>query len=134
MSPTSAILPVGKIINVADDVLFMPGSTKPTILNMWEIVRVSPRSDGKYPLGKLCVAALVRGGSGTVRFRVDVVDALNNTVVRQSQNYPYQFRNRLRSHLVVIRMLDVLFPSAGDYLVELFCENTFVDDQPIQVL
>lgn len=29
---------------------------------------------------------------------------------------------------------DVIFPALGDYTVELFCNDVFLDDQPIQLL
>jgi hypothetical protein len=56
------------------------------------------------------------------------------TVVRRSKDYPVRFTDRRRSTLVVIRLKDVTFPEPGAYLVELYCENQFVDDRLITVL
>jgi hypothetical protein len=129
-----ALLPVGKIVHICDDVVTDPVSHKPSLLNLWEVVRV-PRGDSfPYTLGKVCVAALMRDGEGEVRFRVDLVRADTSGVVRRSRDYLVRFADRRRSTLVAIRLKDVAFPEPGSYLVELFCEGVFVDDRPITVL
>jgi hypothetical protein len=128
------VYPLGKILHVADDVVLLPGSTKPSVVNLWEIVRVPAGATFPYALGKLCAVAWMRDGFGTARFRVDVVDPMSNTVIRRSQTYTYSFPDRRRSALIVIRLRDVVFPQPGLYLVEFFCEDQFIDDQPIQIL
>src|SRR5260221_381072 len=128
------LLPVGKIVHVCDAVVADPVSHKPSILNLWEVVRVPSGASFPYTLGKLCVVALMRDGHGETRFRVDILRADTNEVVRRSQNYSVQFTDRHRSTLVVIRLKEVTFPEPGAYLVELFCEGVFIDDQLISVL
>jgi hypothetical protein len=63
-----ALLPVGKIVYVCDDVVADPVSHKPSILNLWEVVRVPLGGSFPYTLGKVCVVALMRDGEGEVRF------------------------------------------------------------------
>lgn len=75
----------------------------------------------------------MRDGLGPAVFRVDVVDD-RGTLIRRSQTYTYSFPHRHRSALVVIRLLDVVLPRPGVYLVELFCQNQFIDDPRIEVL
>jgi hypothetical protein len=128
------LLPVGKIVYVCDDVIADPVSHKPSILNLWEVVRVPSGVFFPYTLGKICVVALMRDGQGEARFRADVVRAETTEVIRRSQEYPVQFVDRSRSTLVVIRLKEVAFPEPGDYLVELFCEGVFIDDLLISVL
>jgi hypothetical protein len=128
------LLPVGKILYVCDDVIADPVSHKPSILNLWELVRVPRAASFPFTLGKMCVAALMRDGDGEVRFRVDLVQADTNEVARRSQDYAVRFIDRQRSTLVVIRLNNVTFPEPGTYLVELFCEGVFVDDRLISVL
>jgi Family of unknown function (DUF6941) len=108
-----SLLPVGEVVYVCDDVVSDPASRKPSILNLWEIVRVPHGSSFPYILPKLCVAALMRDGEGEVRFRADVLRADTSAVVRRSQDYPVRFTDRQRSTLVVIRLKDVAFPEPG---------------------
>jgi hypothetical protein len=129
-----SLLPVGKIVYVCDDVVADPVSHKPSILNLWEVVRVPAGASFPYTLAKVCVVALMRDGEGEVRFRADVLRAGTSAVVRRSQDHPVRLIDRRRSTLVVIRLRDVTFPEPGAYLVELFCEDVFVDDQLITVL
>jgi hypothetical protein len=134
MLPASPLVfPLGKILSVADDVVRLPGSTKLSIINLWEIVRVPAGETFPYTLGKVCAVAWMRDGLGPADFRVDVVDD-SGTLIRRSQTYTHSFTHRQRSALVVIRLLDVVFPRPGVHLVELFCQNQFIDDQRIEVL
>jgi hypothetical protein len=130
---TAALHPVGKIVWVCDDVVADPGSHKPSVLNLWEVVRIPVGATFPHTLGKMCVVALMRDGQGEVCFRADLLRADTSEVIRRSQEYPVHFLDRRRSTLVVIRLKDVIFPQAGPYLVELFCESAFVDDQLISV-
>ena len=130
----TVLLPVGKIVYVCDDVITDPVSHKPSVLNIWEIVRVPAEASFPYTLGTLCLVALMRDGQGEVRFRVDVVRADTTDVIRRSKDYPVRFVDRQRSTLVAIRLKEVIFPQPGAYLVELFCDGAFVDDLPISVL
>jgi hypothetical protein len=128
------LLPVGKVVHVCDDVVADPISHKPSILNLWEVVRLPQGATFPYTLGKLCVAARMSDGQGEIRFRVDVLRADTTEVIRQSRDYSVRFANRHRSTLVVVRLRDVTFPAPGTYLVQLFAEGAFIDDQSISVL
>ncbi len=128
------LLPVSKLVYVCDVVIADPVSHKPSILNLWEIVRIPNGTGFPYTLDKLCVVALMRDGQGEIRFRADLVRADTMEVIRRSKNYVVPFMDRRRSTLVVIRLREVIFPQEGSYLVEFFCEGAFVDDQLISVL
>jgi hypothetical protein len=128
------VRPVGKVVHVCDDVIVDSVSHKPTLLNLWEIVRIPVGSVFPYTLGKVCIVALMRGGLGEGPFRVDVSRTDTNDVIRRSRDYPVNFGDRRSSRLVVIRLVDVVFPTPGAYLLELFCEGLFVDDRLIEVL
>lgn len=130
---TAVLHPVGKIVYVCDDVVADPVSHKPSVLNLWEVVRIPDGASFPFTLGKMCIVALMRDGQGEVRFRADLLRADTLEVIRRSKDYPVQFVHRHRSTLVVIRLTGVTFPRPGPYLVELFCEGAFVDDQRISV-
>lgn len=61
---TMVLLPVGKIVYVCDDVVADPVSHKPSVLNLWEVVRVPAGASFPYTLEKLCVVSLMRDGQG----------------------------------------------------------------------
>ena len=130
---TMALHPVGKIVYICDDVVADPVSHKPSILNLWEVVRIPAGAPFPYTSGKMCVVALMRDGQGEIRFRSDLHRADTREVIRRSKDYLVQFVDRHRATLVVIRLEDVTLPQPEPYLVELFCEGAFVDDQLISV-
>jgi hypothetical protein len=117
------LFPIGKIMHVCDEVIADPLTKKPSLLNLWEVVRIPHGGSFPYTLGKLCVAALMRDGEGEARFRADVVRADTIEVVRRSQDFRVRFTDRRGSTSVVIRLKDITFPAPGAYLVELFCEG-----------
>jgi hypothetical protein len=110
-------LPLGKIVLVCDD-----------------LVRVPAGASFPYTLGKVCVVAMMGDGQRDVRFHVRIVDAGTMEIIRQTEDHVVSFSGRHRSRLVLIRVTSVVFPAAGVYLVELFCESEFVDDQRIEIL
>jgi len=76
----------------------------------------------------------MKDGQGQVRFRADLVRTDTLEVIRRSRDYSLRFVDRRRSTLVVIRLEDVAFPEPGACLVELFCEDVFIDDQLLSIL
>jgi hypothetical protein len=129
----SLILPVAKLLYVCDDVIRDPSSGKVSVLNLWEAVRVSA-DDFPYALGKLCIFAQFRGGLGEVPFHVEIMTADFSELIRQQAKFSVSFRDRLTTYHVKCKLTDVSFPSPGTYIVALFCNNEFVDDQPIRVV
>jgi hypothetical protein len=134
VSPTLLVFPLAKVAYVVDEVVVLPGSTKPTLLNVWEVIRVPVGAKFPYTLGKVCAVAWMRDGLGQAEFRVDIVDEASNSVIWRTPTLIVSFPNRLKSRLIVTRMLHVVFPYPGVYLLEFFCDNQFMDDQRIEIL
>jgi hypothetical protein len=133
------LLPLGKILHICDDVVTDPVSHKPSLLNLWEVVRL-PRFP--HTLGKLCVVALMRDFQGPVWFRADLLLLRDYAIefVRRTGEFEVAFTDRRQSRLVVIRFKDVVFDDSGEYLVELHCKSGseetfhFIDDRSISVV
>ncbi len=133
-----SLLPVGKIVQICDEVITDPLSQKPSLLNLWEVVRLP---EFPHTLGKICVVALMRDFQGAAWFRADLLllrdDAIE--IVRRSREFEVQFTDRRRSRLIIIRLKDVVFDASGEYLVEFHCKNRlddafhFIDDRSITV-
>jgi hypothetical protein len=129
----SPIIPVVKSVYVCDEVVRDPVSGKVSVLNLWETVRPPAGSTFPYRLRKVCVFAWMRGGRGRVRTRVDIVQAATDTLVGRTRDLVVDFTQRV-AHFAVYRLHRFPFPQPGDYRVELYCENQFIDDQLVQIL
>ena len=127
------IIPVVKKIFVCDDVIGDPVSGKASVLNVWNAIRV-PSHSFPYALGKVCVFAQFRGGVGAISTHVEIVQANTGKLVRRSKAFVLSFVDRTISFRTKIELEDVVFPAAGVYFVEMFCNHQFVDDQPIRVI
>lgn len=126
-----AILPVVKGIYVCDDVVGNPDGGKPMVVNLWDTVRAP--AGLPHTLPKLCVFAWLRGGRGRVTFRIDVVRASTNVQIRDSVLFEHEFTNPNLSLWGRFMLSDVTFYAGDRYLVELYCNDEFVDDQVINV-
>ncbi len=131
---TSPVKPVAKCVYVCDDVVSDPASGKVSVLNLWDTVRVPVEAGFPYVLGKLCVFVWWRGGAGQVNTRVEVVQASSNEVIRRTGDAMLNFTRKSASLHARYRIEQCVFPEAGAYLVEVYCEDEFVDDQLIRVI
>lgn len=125
---SSGAVPLGKIVYVCDDVLQDPASGKLHVLGAFTKVRPL---DATYPflLGRMCIFAQLAGNIGSATVEAKVMDASTGNEVFGSPTYQVNFPGGTIVVTVVIRLLDCLFPRPGAYLVQLFCQGTFVDDR-----
>ncbi|MBA4063839.1 MAG: hypothetical protein C0501_09030 [Isosphaera sp.] len=128
-----AIKPVLKGVYVCDDVVANPAGGKPMVVNLWNAVRVPAGGTFPYTLKKLCVFAWLRGGRGRVTFRIDLIRTATGARVGHARVSEYDFTDPNASVYGRFLLEDVVFPAAGRYPVEFFCDGEFFDDQPIQV-
>lgn len=129
----SSVNPTGKLVYVCDEVLQDPASGKLNFLGMFDDV-VPPAASG-YPfrLGRLCVAAQLVGGSGSVPVHVEVVEAATQNLVRMAGPFTAHFPNRHQVVTVCLRLLGVVFPTPGVYFVELYSQGAFLDDRLLRL-
>ena len=125
------ILPVAKTIYVCDDVVRDPVSGKVSVLNIWETARVK---QFPFVLGKLCVFAQFRGGLGEVPFCIEIAHADTGDLIPISARFIVSFKDRITRVDVKCNLTRVVFLSPGTYIVSMYCNEEFVDDQPIRVL
>lgn len=126
--------PTLKALYVCDDALTDPANGKEHFLGVFTAFRPT-ETVPPFRLGRMCVFAQLTGGIGEVGVQVLVVRAADREVVFASPVHRLAFpANR---HTVVtarFRLVDCEFPSAGVYLVEMYCNSTFLDDRRIRVL
>lgn len=130
----TSVVPVTKALYLCDEVLGDPSNQKVHLLGVFNAVR--PADEGAYPyhLPRLCVFAQLAGGVGMLPFRVDVVDAQDQSIVYTSPEWQVRFRNRHTTVSACFRVLDLPFPRPGVYIVELYAQNTFLDDRAFHLL
>ncbi len=126
------IIPVAKLLYVCDDVVRDPHSGKVSVLNLWENVRVT-NGGFPYELAKICVFAQFRGGSGDIPFHLEIAPTDSAVLFHERIEFVLGFRDRMKTHYASIKLHNVVFPAAGMYVVELYCNQEFVDDQPIEI-
>lgn len=129
----SSISPTGKILYVCDEVLQDPASGKLSYLGIFD--DVTPPTAPAYPcrLGRLCVAAQLVGGSRTVQVHVEIVEGATQNLVRRAGLFGLSFPTRHQVVTLCVRLLDVVFPAAGVYFVELYAQGAFVDDRVLRL-
>jgi hypothetical protein len=128
-----ALRPVLKGVYVCDDVIGNPVGGKPMVVNLWDTFWVA--ADATFPvrIGKLCVFAWLRGGRGRLSFRVDIVSARTGETLGRTRALELDLAEPNRSFYTKFMIPNFPFPEPGVYFAELFCENEFLDDQPIHV-
>jgi hypothetical protein len=124
---------VAKSGYVCNDVVGDSQTGKVSLFNLWDAVRIPSGMGFSYYLAKLCVFAWWRDGLGKVRTRIDLLQASTQILIRRTSDCTIDFASRTTSVFARYRLENCVFPEAGVYYIELFCEDEFVDDQIIQV-
>ena len=130
----TTVLPVAKAVYLCDEVLEDPLSRKVHLLGVFNALRVPGSTPFPFHLGQLCVGAQLIGGIGEVPFHVEIVSAETEEVIYAFPQRRLQFANRHSTVFACFRIRNCLFPQSGVYIVELYSENTFIDDRALYVL
>ena len=88
-----------------------------------------PHQKGQF----VCFAQL-RGGLGTVPFHIDIVRASDRHLIYWTGTRNLHFPNRDVLIQVAMTIPGCTFEQAGLYLVELYCDNTWVTDTAFELL
>jgi hypothetical protein len=128
-----SLKPVLKGVYVCDDVVGNPVGGKPMIVNLWDTWWVAPGGTFPVRVGKLCVFAWLRGGRGRLTFRVDIVSARTGAVLGRTARRELDMSEPNKSYYLKVVIQDFPFPEPGMYSVELFCDDEFLDDQPLSI-
>jgi hypothetical protein len=75
-----------------------------------------------------CVFAQLSGGLGTVPFYFDIRRASDERLIHTSIRQTLDFRDRTQLIQLAVTFRNVRFEQPGVYLVELYCDNTWVAD------
>jgi len=121
----TAIVPAAKALYLCDyHVGYRDG--KVDLYGLFNSIR--PRGGFPYTNGRFCVFAQLVSGLGRVPFFVDIRLAETDELTWTTEVRELTFRDRQTLVQVALTIEDCRFEQAGLYLVELFCDNTWVCD------
>ncbi|HTU88486.1 MAG TPA: hypothetical protein VMF69_00165 [Gemmataceae bacterium] len=120
----SAILPVAKGIYLCDYVIDYENG-KVDLYGLFNAIR---SSNHPHVQGRFCVFAQLINGLGRVPFFIDIRDAARHQLIHTTQTNHLSFPDRNTVVQLAVSIEQCLFPQAGMYLVELYCDNTWVCD------
>jgi hypothetical protein len=124
------ILPSAKAVYVCD---FHVGYSNGKIDLYGQFEAIRPKSYPHHKGSFTCVVQLV-GGLGDVPFHIDIRRAADGVLVDCSDTQTLRFPNR-ETLLKVARVMNgCVFDQPGVYLVELYCDNTWVADTTLRLL
>lgn len=128
------VLPVAKSIYICDDLIPDPAKNKLLIVGACNAIRLPLDAAFPYTLGKLCIFAQLVGGIGPVTLRLDVVRAAIREVIYSSGPRNVAFPGRHTTVAFSLRLRQFVFPAPGEYWVELYCQDQFLDDRLIHAV
>jgi hypothetical protein len=87
-----------------------------------------------YTQGRFCVFAQLVNGLGSIPFFLDLRDAARNQLIHTTNTNHLSFPNRTAVVQLAVSIDQCAFPHPGMYLIELFCDNTWVCDTNLLLL
>lgn len=130
----TTVVPVTKAVYVCDDVVEDNSSRKVHLLGVFNAVRPQGKSPYPFCLGHLCVFAQLIGGVGKVPIHVEIVNAKTEEVVYAFPEERLRFLTRQTTVSACFRIRNCLFSNPGEYIVELYSRDTFIDDRVLHLL
>ena len=123
------ICPVARGLFVCERVEQAEGSKNLSLLNVFARLQVR-----KFPSDptEFSIFAGLTGGIGTATIRVTISRVMDNYLI-YSREHRVTFLDRVAEVRVVLRLLDVGFPNAGQYSVELLADGELVAQSVIYV-
>jgi hypothetical protein len=124
------IIPVAKALYLCDGHLGF-ANQKADLMGVFNAIR--PPS---YPHVQqyFVIFAQLNGGLGSVPFYFDVSLLQTGQLIQTTNTHVVQFPSRHKLVQLAYAMQGCLFPSSGDYLVELFCDGQWVADTTLALL
>ena len=123
-----AIIPTAKALYLCEEV-----DVESDSFNLYALLDfLRPRAYPHTQPSFVCFAQL-RGGLGDVRCHIDVRRADDYRLVRNTNALSVNFPDRGALARLVAHLDGCIFESPGLYLVELYCDNTWVADTVLRL-
>lgn len=125
------VTPVAKALYLCDEILSDPARAKPHLIGVLNGIRVPAFP---HTLARLCVFAKLSGGLGDARCRVRIVDMRDLSTFYQTAEHVIPFRDRRQILYATFRLENLTWSAAGEFVVEFFCDDQFVEDAVLTIL
>jgi hypothetical protein len=120
-----AVVPVAKAMYLCDyHVGYSNG--KVDLYGLFNAIR--PQDGYPHSRSRFCVFAQLNNGLGDVTFFVDIRSAVDDELIYTTDPRQLRFPHRQTVLQVALTIEGCEFPAPGVYLLELFCDNTWVCD------
>ena len=130
---SEAVLPIVKSVFLCDDVAIDQQTGKPSVTGLFNSLRVEFLAGAVSVIDEFCVFAEFVGGIAPATVRIEITRARTNTVVVRTTDRTLRFRGRHTTLAVSFRIENLAVPEPGVYLVELYCNDVFVDDRLLRI-
>ena len=101
--------------------------------NLYSLFNVISPSEYPYTLNSFTCFAQLVGGLGEVPFHIDVRRASDGQLVHNTYVRTIHFPDRVTQMQLVMHIEGCVFEVPGIYLVELYCDNTWVADVAVRL-
>ena len=123
-----AVIPVAKALYLCEEIDDESGA-----LNLYALFNAISADAFPHTLDSFCVFVQLAGGLGHVRVHCDISRASDERVIRVSNVYPLRFDRRSQLLRLAITLEGTTFDEPGVYVVQLFCDNTWVADVTLEL-
>ena len=123
------LLPFVKSMYLCDQIRVDATTNKLDIIGVGNVLRLPQGDTFPYIKPKFGVVSQLAGGIGTIEMICQITLASSGQVIYQSQPHRLTFTQRHMTLFYAVKLSSFPFPSRGVYLVELFCDGSFVEDQ-----
>lgn len=130
----TSVVPLTKGVYLCDDALEDQVNRKVHLLGVFNALRPQPSISFPYRLNQLCVFAQLVGGVGDAPIHVEVVQGKTDLVIYTYPEQHLNFPTRQTTVSACFRIRNLSFPDPGVYFVELYCQDTFLDDRAIYLI
>jgi hypothetical protein len=125
----SAIVPVAQPLMLCEEIDVEGG-----MVNVYGLFNALRPQSFPYTRELLCVFAQLRGGLGELSVRFEILRARDEFSIRTSEIHRLRFERRTQLLRLWVQIEHVVFEEPGVYLVQLFCDDTWVADVSLEVL
>ena len=124
-----AITPVARSMYLCDHVVGYPDAKA----DLYGIFNGLEPRNLPYVHDPFYLYAQLVNGLGSVPFRIDVVLVDTDELLYSSEPRNLEFRSRTTVVQMSFRVPNFRFPRRGRYLFELYCDNIWICDCPLQL-
>jgi hypothetical protein len=122
------IIPTAKPLLLCEEIDVEGG-----MLNVYALFNALHPATYPHPHDLFCVFAQLSNGLGEMRMHFDIRRARDYHLIHTSATRMLQFLRRTQLIQVAVSFEGIRFEEPGVYLIELFCDNTWVADVALEL-